>query len=543
MARRVSSRSAIARPRSLRESPSASAATTTKSSSTFAKPGSSPLYGETALTKNGNAEQDAPAAPVARRGQVQDDEEGEEAGDRQLACSPERDRGHGEDDRSLLPTPAASARARAATSRSGSSAAQARSARCRGSPPPSPSSRGAERGPAGRPAPTGRGVRRRRPRERRAATSSIGSGCACATASLSPSTRATASSANARSRVTPEGDADPPARSTRGLRRRLSRATTAGLAARTVAGVDATIEVHDRVEAVWRHGRRRRPVVHRAQRAGHRVPRPERGRQVDHDADAPRARRSRPRRGARRRPAATPTSRARSARSARCSTRVRPTRAGARTTTCAGWRAATASRARVDEVLELVGLTAVAHRRIGGFSLGMCQRLGIAAALLGDPPVLLLDEPVNGLDPEGIRWIRGLLAVARRRGSDRLPVQPPDERDRGHRRPPRRDRPRPADRRDQRERAAWRGCPTRRSACALRTSPELMRVLARAGATVTSSAEDSLTVSGLDVQRIAELAIDNRLRVNELAPHRTSLEDAFLELTRGAVEYASEPRA
>jgi len=66
-------------------------------------------------------------------------------------------------------------------------------------------------------------------------------------------------------------------------------------------------------------------------------------------------------------------------------------------------------RSRVDEVLDAVGLTGVAGRRVGRFSLGMAQRLGIAAALLGDPGVLLLDEPVNGLDPEGVRWIRGLL--------------------------------------------------------------------------------------------------------------------------------------
>ena len=66
-------------------------------------------------------------------------------------------------------------------------------------------------------------------------------------------------------------------------------------------------------------------------------------------------------------------------------------------------------RARVDEVLELVGLSAVAGKRVGGFTLGMGQRLGIAAALLGDPQTVILDEPVNGLDPDGVRWVRTLL--------------------------------------------------------------------------------------------------------------------------------------
>ncbi len=83
----------------------------------------------------------------------------------------------------------------------------------------------------------------------------------------------------------------------------------------------------------------------------------------------------------------------------------------------------------MDEVIDLVGLQEVARQRAGGFSLGMGQRLGIASALLGDPSTLILDEPVNGLDPEGIRWIRNLLQVAGRRGPYRLRVLAPDERD------------------------------------------------------------------------------------------------------------------
>ena len=79
---------------------------------------------------------------------------------------------------------------------------------------------------------------------------------------------------------------------------------------------------------------------------------------------------------------------------------------------------------RVDEVLEIVGLAAVGHRRVGGFSLGMRQRLGIAAALLGDPPVLVLDEPVNGLDTEGIRWVRGLLRQHAAEGRDGVRLHP-----------------------------------------------------------------------------------------------------------------------
>jgi len=95
-------------------------------------------------------------------------------------------------------------------------------------------------------------------------------------------------------------------------------------------------------------------------------------------------------------------------------------------------------------VIDLVGLRDVAGRRAGGYSLGMAQRLGIAAALLGDPRIVLLDEPVNGLDPEGILWIRKPDEAAGRRGARRAGLLAPDERDGGHRRPPAGDRARAA---------------------------------------------------------------------------------------------------
>jgi ABC-2 type transport system ATP-binding protein len=193
-------------------------------------------------------------------------------------------------------------------------------------------------------------------------------------------------------------------------------------------------------------------------------------------------------------------------------------------------------RRRVDEVLELVGLTPVAGRRTGGFSLGMGQRLGIAAALLGDPPVLLLDEPVNGLDPEGIRWIRSLLRSLADEGravlvashlmrelegtADHLLVI-----GRGRLL---------AD-----TSVAGLIAATAASTVTLRTpSPSrVMALLAGAGATVASSGDDALTVSGLPAARIADLIADAGLRLHELTPHHASLEAAYLQLTTDAVEY------
>jgi ABC-2 type transport system ATP-binding protein len=189
---------------------------------------------------------------------------------------------------------------------------------------------------------------------------------------------------------------------------------------------------------------------------------------------------------------------------------------------------------RVPEVLTLAGLANVAGRRVGTYSLGMRQRLGIAAALLGDPPALLFDEPVNGLDPEGIRWIRGLLRSLAADGravlvSSHLMSELEDTADhlivigRGRL---------IADTTMAEMLARGDGRVRVRSPDA----HALMPLLAGAGARVESDGE-ALTVTGLPAPRIADLAFDAGLRVHELSPHRTSLEDVFMDLTREAVEY------
>ena len=195
---------------------------------------------------------------------------------------------------------------------------------------------------------------------------------------------------------------------------------------------------------------------------------------------------------------------------------------------------------RVDEVLELVGLESAARRRAGGFSLGMRQRLGIAGALLGDPAVLMFDEPVNGLDPEGIRWIRGLLRSLAAEGravlvSSHLMSELEGTADhlvvvgRGKV---------IADTTVADLLAAASG-----GRVVLRTSrrAEAMTVLSGAGATVAATDRDTLTVSDLPAERIATLLAGHGIPFSELAAHRASLEEAYMELTDGAVEFSATP--
>ncbi|MFI1394316.1 ABC transporter ATP-binding protein [Streptomyces sp. NPDC020681] len=196
------------------------------------------------------------------------------------------------------------------------------------------------------------------------------------------------------------------------------------------------------------------------------------------------------------------------------------------------------SAGRVDEVLESVGLASAGRRRAGGYSLGMRQRLGIAAALLGDPPVLLLDEPVNGLDPEGIRWIRGFLRALAREGravlvSSHLMSELEDSADhlvvigRGRL---------IADTSVAGLLAAASG-----DRVALRTSArtEAMALLAREGGTVAANGQESLTVTGLPAERIVSLLGAGGVPFSEVSAHRATLEEAYMELTRDAVEFQS----
>jgi ABC-2 type transport system ATP-binding protein len=194
---------------------------------------------------------------------------------------------------------------------------------------------------------------------------------------------------------------------------------------------------------------------------------------------------------------------------------------------------------RVDEVLDQAGLRQVARRRAGGFSLGMRQRLGIAAAMLGDPPVLMFDEPFNGMDPEGIVWMRGFLRSLAAGGravlvSSHLMSELQGTADhlvvvgRGRA---------IADTSISELIAATSGDRVR-----LRTTarPEAATVLERAGATVTPATPDTLTVSGLAAEQIVALLGRSAVPFSEVSAHRATLEEAYLELTRDQVEYRAQ---
>jgi ABC-2 type transport system ATP-binding protein len=195
------------------------------------------------------------------------------------------------------------------------------------------------------------------------------------------------------------------------------------------------------------------------------------------------------------------------------------------------------SRTRVDDVLDLVGLSGAARRRAGGFSLGMSQRLGIAAALLGDPPVLMLDEPVNGLDPEGVVWIRTLLRVLAAEGrtillsshlmsemsltADRLVI-------------------------------IGRGRLITQTPMAgfLAAAPggvrspqaaRLAALLAAHGATITRHDGDTLAVTGTTPEEIGELARADGLTLTGLTADQATLEDRYMELTRDSADYRAAP--
>ncbi len=191
---------------------------------------------------------------------------------------------------------------------------------------------------------------------------------------------------------------------------------------------------------------------------------------------------------------------------------------------------------RVDEVLADAGLQAVARRKAGGFSLGMRQRLGIAASLLGDPPVLILDEPFNGMDPEGIVWMRGLLRSLAAGGrallvSSHLMSELQD--------------------------AATHLVVIGRGRLVADTSvaeliaaasdgrvnlrtvarSQAATVLASAGATVAMTGPDTLTIAGLTSERVVALLSESATPFSEVSSHQATLEEAYMELTRNQVDY------
>jgi ABC-2 type transport system ATP-binding protein len=196
-------------------------------------------------------------------------------------------------------------------------------------------------------------------------------------------------------------------------------------------------------------------------------------------------------------------------------------------------------RSRVDEVIEITGLQSVAKRRAGKFSLGMGQRLGIAAALLGDPQTLILDEPVNGLDPEGVRWVRQFVRAQAAAGrtvllSSHLMSEMALTADHvivlGRGRVL-------ADATIDDLVAAWT-----RAAVAVRSprAAELAQLVAGPDVAVTSSEPGVLDITGMTAAAVGDLAAAHGIPLHELSPRSGSLEEAYLALTEGAVEYRTQ---
>jgi ABC-2 type transport system ATP-binding protein len=193
-------------------------------------------------------------------------------------------------------------------------------------------------------------------------------------------------------------------------------------------------------------------------------------------------------------------------------------------------------RRRVDEVLGITGLDGVAGQRAGGFSLGMTRRLGVAAALLGDPAVLLLDEPVNGLDPDGVAWIRGLLRELAAQGrtvflSSHLMSEMETTAD--HLIVIGRGRLIADEPLAEFTRAAAAGYVQLRSP----QQDRLARLLREAGAVTGPGPGGSLLVTGASAAEVGELAARHGITLHELMARKASLEEAFMKLTRDAVEY------
>ena len=191
---------------------------------------------------------------------------------------------------------------------------------------------------------------------------------------------------------------------------------------------------------------------------------------------------------------------------------------------------------RVDEVIQQAGLTGVARRRAGGYSLGMRQRLGIAAAMLGNPAAIMLDEPFNGMDPEGIVWMRGYLRSLAAEGravlvSSHLMSELQDTADhlvvvgRGQVIA------------DATVASLLAAASADRVTVRTSARPEATAVLEHAGAIVVASGQDVLTISGLAPERVVALLGEKAVPFSEVSAHRATLEQAYMELTRQAVEF------